>query len=89
MNKPLASHAHFRGVITAHFNPLDGSKLLTNDQEDEVRVYQGPQWDQVLSFRHHHKQFQHLTPIKVFPSYFSKYFVGATHSCCLMILLEG
>lgn len=62
---PLKSLPHACGLNCAKFSPLDGSRLLTSDQKDEIRIYQGPLWEDYLTINHHHKQFQHITPIKV------------------------
>ncbi|KAJ8272345.1 hypothetical protein COCON_G00112040 [Conger conger] len=56
---------HEKAVNSAYFSPVDGSKLLTTDQYDEIRVYCSSDWSKpqkVIS--HPHRQFQHLTPIK-------------------------
>ncbi|KAG7467949.1 hypothetical protein MATL_G00137650 [Megalops atlanticus] len=56
---------HDKAVNSAYFNPTDGSKLLTTDQYDQIRVYSSSDWSrpqEVIS--HPHRQFQHLTPIK-------------------------
>ncbi|KAM6960624.1 DNA damage-binding protein 2 [Aplochiton taeniatus] len=56
---------HKKPVNSAYFNPLDGSKLLTTDQFDQIRVYSSPDWSNPQHVIHHpHRQFQHLTPIK-------------------------
>lgn len=53
-------------IVTAYFNPLDCSKLLTTDQYDQVRVYSSSDWSKPQCvIQHPHRQFQHLTPIKV------------------------
>jgi len=62
--KPLHSLDHSSGLNLATFNPVDGSRLLTSDQQDEIRIYQGPLWKDYKVINHHHKQFQHMTPIK-------------------------
>lgn len=52
--------------FSAYFNPTDSTKLLTTDQRNEIRVYCSYDWskpDQIIL--HPHRQFQHLTPIKV------------------------
>ncbi|KAJ8413115.1 hypothetical protein AAFF_G00106970 [Aldrovandia affinis] len=56
---------HEKAVNSAYFSPADGSKLLTTDQYDQIRVYCSSDWSrpqEVIS--HPHRQFQHLTPIK-------------------------
>ncbi|KAG9352146.1 hypothetical protein JZ751_020559 [Albula glossodonta] len=56
---------HEKAVNSAYFSPVDGSKLLTTDQYDQIRVYCSSDWtrpQQIIS--HPHRQFQHLTPIK-------------------------
>ncbi|XP_037621934.1 DNA damage-binding protein 2 isoform X1 [Sebastes umbrosus] len=56
---------HEKAVNSAHFNPLDCSKLLTTDQYDQIRVYSSPDWSKPQHIiQHPHRQFQHLTPIK-------------------------
>jgi len=62
---PLHSLRHSAGLNCAHFSPVDGSRLLTSDQLDEIRIYQGPLWEDYVTIKHHHKQFQHITPVKV------------------------
>lgn len=50
----------------AYFNPTDSTKLLTTDQMNQIRIYCSYDWskpDQII--KHPHRQFQHLTPIKV------------------------
>lgn len=52
--------------VSAYFNPLDCSKLLTTDQYDQIRVYSSSDWSRPQHIiQHPHRQFQHLTPIKV------------------------
>lgn len=54
-------------MYTAYFNPLDCSKLLTTDQYDQIRVYSSCDWSKPQHIiQHPHRQFQHLTPIKVY-----------------------
>ncbi|XP_018619508.2 DNA damage-binding protein 2 isoform X2 [Scleropages formosus] len=56
---------HDKAVNSAYFSPIDGSKLLTTDQYDQIRVYSSSNWSRpqkVIS--HPHRQFQHLTAIK-------------------------
>nr|XP_057932146.1 DNA damage-binding protein 2 isoform X1 [Doryrhamphus excisus] len=56
---------HQKAVNSAYFNPLDGSKLLTTDQYDQIRVYSSCDWSKPQHIiQHPHRQFQHLTPIK-------------------------
>ncbi|XP_068459334.1 DNA damage-binding protein 2 [Clinocottus analis] len=56
---------HERAVNSAHFNPLDCSKLLTTDQYDQIRIYSSSDWSKPQHIiQHPHRQFQHLTPIK-------------------------
>lgn len=53
-------------AVTAYFNPLDCTKLLTTDQYDQIRVYSSSDWSKPQHIiQHPHRQFQHLTPIKV------------------------
>lgn len=61
----LYSLPHCQGVNAASFSP-SGAQLLTTDQKNEIRVYSASQWDcPPLLIPHPHRQFQHLTPIKV------------------------
>ncbi|KAJ8247703.1 hypothetical protein GJAV_G00249340 [Gymnothorax javanicus] len=56
---------HERAVNSAYFSPMDGSRLLTTDQYDQIRVYCSSNWSKPQNIiRHPHRQFQHLTPIK-------------------------
>nr|XP_061825489.1 DNA damage-binding protein 2-like [Nerophis lumbriciformis] len=56
---------HEKAVNSACFNPLDGSKLLTTDQYDQIRVYSSHDWSKPQQIiQHPHRQFQHLSPIK-------------------------
>uniref|UniRef100_A0A8C8DP15 DNA damage-binding protein 2 n=1 Tax=Oryzias sinensis TaxID=183150 RepID=A0A8C8DP15_9TELE len=56
---------HERPVNSAYFNPLDSTKLLTTDQQDQIRVYSSCDWSKPQQIiQHPHRQFQHLTPIK-------------------------
>ncbi|XP_049980218.1 DNA damage-binding protein 2 isoform X2 [Alexandromys fortis] len=60
----LYSLPHRHPVNAACFS-LDGARLLTTDQNSEIRVYSASQWDSPLSLiSHPHRHFQHLTPIK-------------------------
>ncbi|XP_038187903.1 DNA damage-binding protein 2 [Arvicola amphibius] len=60
----LSSLPHRHPVNAACFS-LDGARLLTTDQNNEIRVYSASQWDSPLSLiPHPHRHFQHLTPIK-------------------------
>ncbi|XP_055456772.1 DNA damage-binding protein 2 isoform X1 [Psammomys obesus] len=60
----LYSLPHRHPVNAAYFSP-DGARLLTTDQNNEIRVYSASQWDLPLSLiSHPHRHFQHLTPIK-------------------------
>ncbi|MGH0183862.1 UNVERIFIED_CONTAM: hypothetical protein FKN15_013151 [Acipenser sinensis] len=65
-NSFLHKLPHNKPVNSAHFNPTDGSKLLTTDQYDEIRVYSSADWSKPQhTIRHPHRHFQHLTSIKV------------------------
>ncbi|MFT7806921.1 DNA damage-binding protein 2 isoform X1 [Arapaima gigas] len=56
---------HDKAVNSAYFSPTDGSKLLTTDQYDQIRVYSSCDWSKPQKvITHPHRQFQHLTPIK-------------------------
>ncbi|XP_023695589.1 DNA damage-binding protein 2 [Paramormyrops kingsleyae] len=61
----LYNMPHNKAVNSACFNPSDGSKLLTTDQYDQIRVYDSCNWSEPQTvITHPHRQFQHLTPIK-------------------------
>ncbi|KAJ8340522.1 hypothetical protein SKAU_G00351550 [Synaphobranchus kaupii] len=56
---------HEKAVNSAYFSPVDGSKLLTTDQYDQIRVYYSSDWSKPQKIiSHPHRQFQHLSPIK-------------------------
>ncbi|XP_033730251.1 DNA damage-binding protein 2-like [Pecten maximus] len=55
---------HDRPVNSAHFSRTDGCRLLTTDQQNQVRVYQAPDWRLERTILHPHRFFRHLTPIK-------------------------
>ncbi|CAM9519347.1 unnamed protein product [Lampetra planeri] len=56
---------HDKPVNSAYFSPVDGARLLTTDQYDQIRVYGCSDWSTPLrTIVHPHRQFQHLTPIK-------------------------
>lgn len=66
MTYVFSSEAHICCYFTAYFNPLDCTKLLTTDQQDQIRVYSSCDWSKPQQIiQHPHRQFQHLTPIKV------------------------
>ena len=44
---------------------MRGDKLVTTDQHSQLRVYEGPYYDLRQTISHPHRQFQHLTPVKV------------------------
>lgn len=53
-------------TFLAYFSPTHGAKLLTTDQHNEIRVYSSSDWTKPQHLiPHPHRQFQHLTPIKV------------------------
>ncbi|XP_023339508.1 DNA damage-binding protein 2 [Eurytemora carolleeae] len=60
----LAVLEHDLPVNSAFFSSMSGDKLLTTDQNSQIRVYQGPGWDLARIIPHPHRQFQHLTAIK-------------------------
>ncbi|XP_021366556.1 DNA damage-binding protein 2-like isoform X1 [Mizuhopecten yessoensis] len=55
---------HERPVNSAHFSKTDGCRLLTTDQQNQVRVYRAPAWTLERTILHPHRFFQHITPIK-------------------------
>ncbi|RXM28872.1 DNA damage-binding protein 2, partial [Acipenser ruthenus] len=65
-NSFLHELPHNKPINSAYFNPTDGSKLLTTDQYDEIRVYSSADWSKPQhTIRHPHRHFQHLTSIKL------------------------
>ncbi|XP_038076438.1 DNA damage-binding protein 2-like isoform X2 [Patiria miniata] len=55
---------HKKPINSAYFSP-DSTRLLTTDQNGELRIYAAPLWDRMeRSIAHPHRFFQHLTPIK-------------------------
>ncbi|XP_069077757.1 DNA damage-binding protein 2 isoform X1 [Pleurodeles waltl] len=56
---------HEKPVNSAYFSPVDGAKLLTTDQHNEIRVYSSSDWSKPQHvIAHPHRHFQHLTSIK-------------------------
>ncbi|KAK7093550.1 hypothetical protein V1264_007277 [Littorina saxatilis] len=55
---------HDKPINCAYFNHTDGCRLLTTDQNSEIRVYQAPEWQLERTIPHPHRFFQHITPIK-------------------------
>jgi hypothetical protein len=51
--------------FSAHFSRTNGCRLLTTDQNNQVRVYLAPEWHLEKTILHPHRFFQHITPIKV------------------------
>ena len=49
----------------AYFSRTNGCRLLTTDQNNQVRVYLAPEWHLEKTILHPHRFFQHITPIKV------------------------
>ncbi|XP_063052393.1 DNA damage-binding protein 2-like [Engraulis encrasicolus] len=61
----LQEMAHKKPVNSACFRPMDGSKLLTTDHCDEIRLYASSDWSKPERVIHHpHTHFQNTTPIK-------------------------
>lgn len=55
---------HEKPVNSAHFSRTNGCRLLTTDQNSQVRVYLAPEWHLEKTVLHPHRFFQHITPIK-------------------------
>ncbi|XP_048751800.2 DNA damage-binding protein 2-like isoform X1 [Ostrea edulis] len=55
---------HDKPVNSAHFSRTNGCRLLTTDQNNQVRVYLAPEWHLEKTILHPHRFFQHITPIK-------------------------
>ncbi|XP_061196918.1 DNA damage-binding protein 2-like [Saccostrea echinata] len=55
---------HDKPVNSAHFSRTNGCRLLTTDQNSQVRVYLAPEWQLEKTILHPHRFFQHITPIK-------------------------
>jgi len=60
----LAVLPHDKPVNSAYFSLVSGDKLLTTDQNSQLRVYQAPTFTSYTTIPHPHRQFQHLTAIK-------------------------
>ena len=60
----LAVLPHVKPVNSAYFSLVSGDKLLTTDQDSQLRVYQAPSFTSYTTIPHPHRQFQHLTAIK-------------------------
>lgn len=63
---PLDELSHGKGVNSAYFSLTDGTRLLTTDQHDEIRVYRAPFWHLETTILHPHRFFRHLTPHKAY-----------------------
>ncbi|XP_016367880.1 DNA damage-binding protein 2-like isoform X3 [Sinocyclocheilus rhinocerous] len=62
----IAELPHEKPVNSVYFNPTDSTKLLTTDQRNQLRVYCSYDWSKPYQIIiHPHRQFQHLTPIKL------------------------
>ncbi|XP_022338170.2 DNA damage-binding protein 2-like isoform X1 [Crassostrea virginica] len=55
---------HEKPVNSAYFSRTNGCRLLTTDQNNQVRVYLAPEWHLEKTILHPHRFFQHITPIK-------------------------
>ncbi|XP_062606805.1 DNA damage-binding protein 2-like isoform X1 [Saccostrea cucullata] len=55
---------HDKPINSAHFSRTNGCRLLTTDQNSQVRVYLAPEWQLEKTILHPHRFFQHITPIK-------------------------
>ncbi|KAI8796077.1 DNA damage-binding protein 2 [Biomphalaria glabrata] len=64
--KPLSCLHHDKGINSAFFSLTDGTRLLTTDQGDNIRIYRAPFWQLETDIRHPHRFFQHITPIKAY-----------------------
>ena len=60
----LAELPHSAAVNVASFAPSGSARLMTSDQKNGIHLFQGPLWQSLGRFRHPHRQFQHLTPIR-------------------------
>lgn len=78
--------------VSAYFNPTDSTKLLTTDQRNQIRVYCSYDWSKPYQIIiHPHRQFQHLTPIKVRVPFSPKLQVllALRLSCSMLSRLQG
>ncbi|KAK3603471.1 hypothetical protein CHS0354_030311 [Potamilus streckersoni] len=60
----LAVLKHEKPVNSAYFSSTDGCRLLTTDQNQQLRIYRSPNWLLERIILHPHRIFQHITPIK-------------------------
>ncbi|XP_054719664.1 DNA damage-binding protein 2-like isoform X2 [Uloborus diversus] len=63
--QPTEIFPHLKGVNSAYFSPSNGCSLLTTDQHSELRVYSCENWKKFMVIPHPHRQFRHLTHIKL------------------------
>ncbi|XP_071541524.1 DNA damage-binding protein 2-like isoform X2 [Panulirus ornatus] len=63
-NSYVVNHMHRKPINSAYFSRTDGGRIVTTDQESEIRVYSCPSFNLSHVIPHPHRQFQHLTPIK-------------------------
>ncbi|XP_045163236.2 DNA damage-binding protein 2-like [Mercenaria mercenaria] len=55
---------HDKPANSAYFSHTDGCRLLTTDQNKEIRVYRAPFWHLETTIEHPHRFFQHISPFK-------------------------
>lgn len=55
---------HDKPVNSAYFSHTDGCRLLTTDQNKEIRMYRAPFWQLETTIEHPHRFFQHISPFK-------------------------
>lgn len=64
LSRPVDVFKHNSSVNSAYFSRTSSGRLLTTDQDCELRIYKGPVWELERTVRHPHRQFMHMTQIK-------------------------
>lgn len=54
---------HDKGVSSCYFNS-NGSKIVTTDQGNELKVFSSGDWSEIASINHPHRHYQYITPIR-------------------------
>lgn len=77
----------FYYYLIAYFDPLHGNRLLTTAQNSQICLYDSHDWSTPTLVMHHaHRQFQHMTHIKVIKIIvWPRIFVFFTHNTLAFI----
>uniref|UniRef100_A0A1B6LCE5 DNA damage-binding protein 2 n=1 Tax=Graphocephala atropunctata TaxID=36148 RepID=A0A1B6LCE5_9HEMI len=78
-NNHIECLEHDSAVSCATFSQTDGCRLLTTDQQDQIRVYKAPTWVLEHKISHPHRHYQCVTHIKATWHPFADLFVVARY----------